>query len=116
MFDPRITDLEGWVAALIQPGALIELGVLVLCGIAAWSIAALVSRAMVLRGPSSIMFGRRIVDGVLFPLLLLCLAYAAQALLARWVAPVVFKIAIPVLLSLLVIRLGVKVKIGRAHV
>jgi small-conductance mechanosensitive channel len=48
-------------------------------------------------------------------LLLLCLAYVARALLARWVALVVFKIAMPVLLSLLLIRFGVKVLQAAFH-
>jgi len=86
-----------------------ELGSLALCGVAAWAIAALICRAMGPRDKTSILFGKRIVDGVLFPLLLLCLAYVARALLVRWVPLAVFKIAIPVLISLLVIRLGVKV-------
>lgn len=109
MFDPRITDLDGWIAALTRPSALLELGALVLCAAAAWAIAALIGRAAGLRDKSSILFGQRIVDGVAFPLLLLCLAYLARALLLRWLPLAVFKIAIPVLISLVVIRLGVKV-------
>ena len=110
MFDARITDFEGWLAALTKPAALTELAVLLACGVMAWLLASLVGRAMAAtRDKSSIMFGRSIVDGVLFPLLLLCLAYVAQALLVRWMALAFFKIAIPVLLSLLVIRFGVKV-------
>ncbi|MDP3616660.1 MAG: mechanosensitive ion channel protein, partial [Rhodoferax sp.] len=109
MFDPRITDLDGWLAALTKPAALQELGALVLCGVAAWALAALICRAAGLRDKSSILFGERIVDGVAFPLLLLCLAYLARALLLRWLPLAVFKIAIPVLISLVVIRLGVKV-------
>src|SRR5659263_265995 len=109
MSDSRITDLDGWMAALTQTAALMELGSLALCSVAAWTIAALICRAMGPRDKTSILFGKRIVDGVLFPLLLLCLAYVARALLVRWVPLAVLKIAIPVLISLLVIRLGVKV-------
>jgi len=109
MFDPHTTDLDGWVAALTQTAALIELGTLALCGVAAWVLAALLRRGLGSNLTSSIMFGRRIVDGVLFPLLLLCLAYAARALLLGRVPLAVFKIALPVLIALLVIRLGVKV-------
>lgn len=109
MFDPRITDLHGWIAALTKPTALLELGALVLCGAAAWAMAALICRAAGLRDKNSILFGQGIVDGVAFPLLLLCLAYLARALLLRWLPLAVFKIAIPVLISLVVIRLGVKV-------
>ena len=51
----------------------------------------------------------RIVDGALFPLVLLSLAYIARTLLHHWVALAAFKIAIPVLVALVVIRIGVKV-------
>lgn len=109
MSDVGITDLDAWVEALIKPGSLIELGVLLLCGLVAWAISALASRTADVRGPRSIMFGRNVIDGVMFPLLLLPLAYAALTLVARWVPLAVFKIAIPVLIALLVIRVGVKV-------
>lgn len=45
----------------------------------------------------------------MFPLLLLCLAYVARPLLAQWLTPAISKIAIPVLVALLIIRVGVKV-------
>ncbi|MEI8168412.1 MAG: mechanosensitive ion channel domain-containing protein [Rhodoferax sp.] len=109
MSDSRITDLDGWIAALTKPAALMELGALVACGLLAWLLASLIARAVGTRDSSSITFGRRIVDGVLFPALLLCLAYLARALMVDWVQLAVFKIAMPVLLSLLVIRFGVKI-------
>ena len=109
MFDGRIADLNGWLAALGRPAALLELGLLLACGLGAWALVTLAGRATGARDPSSILFGKRIVDGVLFPLLLLCMAYVVKALLGHWAPPTLFKIAIPVLISLLVIRLGVKV-------
>lgn len=109
MSKPRITDLDSWLAALAQPASLIELGTLLACGFLAWLLASLVARAMGTREPTSIMFGRRILDGVLFPLLLLGLAYLARTLMVDWVPLAIFKIALPVLTSLLVIRFGVKV-------
>jgi len=109
MSNPRITDLEGWLAALARPAALMELGVLLLCVGLAWALAALLQRGLGPKNSASITFGKRIFDGVLFPLLLLCLAYAAKSLLAHWVPLAVYKLAIPVLISLLVIRFGVKV-------
>lgn len=109
MTDPRITDLDTWVAALTQVTVLQELGVLALCAGLAWLMAWLASRTVVQRDLNSIMFGRRVLDGVLFPLLLLVLAYAARRLMMHWMPLAVFKIAIPVLIALLVIRLGVKV-------
>jgi small-conductance mechanosensitive channel len=109
MSEPAITDLKDWLAALSQTSVLIELGALLACALLAWLLVRLVSRAFVEREHNSIMFGRRIVDGVLFPALWLCLAYAARKLLAYSVPLALFKLAIPVLMSLLVIRLGVKV-------
>jgi small-conductance mechanosensitive channel len=105
----RITDLEGWVAALTQPSALMELASLLLCIGLAWTLIWLLRRSLGASDKRSIWFGQRLVDGVLFPLLLLCLAYAARALVARWLPLAVFQIAVPVLVSLLVIRVGVKV-------
>ncbi len=105
----RIDSLDAWFAALTKPTALIELALLVACALLAWLAVRLVRRASGMADPSSILFGRRIVDGVLFPLLLLFLAYAAEVWLARMFPLAVFKVAIPVLLSLALIRLGAKV-------
>lgn len=105
----RIDTLDGWFAALTQPTVLTELGVLVGCVLLAWLVVRVASRARPLVDESSILFGRRLIDGVLFPLLLLFFAYAAQALLARVMPLALFKVAIPVLLALAAIRLGVKV-------
>ena len=105
----RFDSLDAWFAALTQPTALTELAALLACVLLAWLVTLLAHRARRWANESSILFGRRLVDGVLFPLLLLSLAYAAQALLAPVLPLAVFKVAIPVLLALAVIRLGVKV-------
>jgi small-conductance mechanosensitive channel len=109
MSEPRLVDLDTWLGALTKTAALAELAALLVCAGLAWALASLISRAVGQRDLTSIMFGRRVVDGVLFPMLLLVLAYAARGLLVRWFPLAVFKLAIPVLLSLVVIRLGVKV-------
>ncbi len=105
----RFDSLDAWFAALTQPTALTELTALLACVLLAWLVVRVGSRARRVADDTSILFGRRVVDGVLFPLLLLMFAYAAQALLARLFPLAVFKVAIPVLLSLALIRLGVKV-------
>jgi small-conductance mechanosensitive channel len=105
----RIDTLDGWFAALAQPSSLTELATLVGCALLAWLVVRVTGRARMAADGTSILFGRRVIDGVLFPLLLLFLAYVAQALLARVFPTAVFRVAIPVLLSLAVIRLGVKV-------
>lgn len=109
MSEGGIPSLEGWITALTRPAALAELAALVASGVLAWALSLGISRAVGTQDKSSILFGRRILDGALFPLLWLPLSYLAQALLARWVPMAVFKIAIPVLMALVVIRVGVKV-------
>jgi small-conductance mechanosensitive channel len=105
----RVLTLDQWIDALLQPTSLTELAALVGCVLLAWLLVKLARRATGNDDTGSIFFGRRLVDGVLFPLLLLLFAYIVQGLLARWFPLAVFKVVIPVLLALAVIRLGVKV-------
>lgn len=105
----RIDSLDAWFAALAQPTTLTELAALVACALLSWLVVRVAGRARMAVDNTSILFGRRVIDGVLFPLLLLFLAYAAKALLERMFPLALFKVAIPVLVSLAAIRLGVKV-------
>jgi len=105
----KIDSLDSWFAALAQPTTLTELAALVLCAMLAWLVVRVAGRARMAVDNSSILFGRRVIDGVLFPVLLLFLAYMAKDLLERMFPVALFKVAIPVLVSLAVIRLGVKV-------
>jgi small-conductance mechanosensitive channel len=108
--------MENWfspeLVALIReaerPYAYIALLLIVGAIPIAWGIPRL------LRGPvprhGSIIYGGRIFDGVLFPALWLGLVWMARVFCMRQHLPLaVFKIAIPTLLSLLVIRLTVRV-------
>ncbi|WP_367846506.1 mechanosensitive ion channel family protein [Rhodoferax sp. WC2427] len=104
-----ITDLDSWLAALLRPTALVELASLGVCILLAWTLVWLLRRAVGLPDEKSILFGRRIVDGVMFPLLLLALGLLDEVLLQQWIPLALFKIAMPVLVSLAVIRTGVKV-------
>jgi small-conductance mechanosensitive channel len=105
----RIDSLDEWLTGLAQPSALIEIGVVIACAVLAWGVLRLLRRASANTDKNSVVFGQRIIDGVLFPLLLLVFAYIASIFLLRFFPLAVFKVAIPVLLSLAVIRLGVKV-------
>lgn len=104
-----IDDFQTWIDSFLHLHALVELTVLAGCVLLAWALVAWLRRVVNPDQSVSIWFGRGLVDGVLFPSLLLSLAYLARAVLSQWQALAVFKVAIPVLLSLVVIRVGVKV-------
>jgi small-conductance mechanosensitive channel len=105
--DLNLDEFHELLAALAQPRVLIELGVLAACLALAW----LVVRR--LRPPDtavdSIWFGARNFDGVLFPLVAIGFALAARFAIAGLQKVAVFKLAIPILLSLLVIRVTARV-------
>ena len=109
--DPMAPETAEVVAelatSLFAATALAELAVFAACLVLAWVIVRL------LRGPQaapgSIWFGRRIVDGVLFPVLALLLALLARRALLAFVPLAVFKLVVPILLSLVAIRLTVRV-------
>jgi small-conductance mechanosensitive channel len=109
--DLSLAELGEFAEALLKPAALTELAVLAGCLVLAWGV------VRALRGaeptPGSTWFGDRVVDGVLFPVLALLFA-----LLARWVMAsllpshaqvAVFRLVLPILMSLAVIRLTVRV-------
>ncbi len=100
-------ELGELLAALVHPDSLIGLGILVACLLLSWALVRLLRGGTQVTG--SIWFGERIVDGVLFPVAALVLAYSAKLILVGTVKAAVFKLAIPILLSLLVIRLTVRV-------
>jgi small-conductance mechanosensitive channel len=100
-------ELGRLLHALWQPTALIEMGVIVGCLGLAWAIVRLVRGPEPRRG--SIWFGHGVVDGIFFPVLALLLVLFARWALKTWVPLAVFKVAVPVLLSLAVIRLTVRV-------
>jgi small-conductance mechanosensitive channel len=101
-------EFETIVASLMQPTVVTEAVALVACVGLAWALAKLVrGRA---RPEHSVWLGENIVDGVLFPMLALAFAYAARAVLhASGVPLALLRLAIPILLSLALIRLGVRV-------
>jgi small-conductance mechanosensitive channel len=104
-----IDDFSGWLDTFMQTTVLLELLALGLCVAAAWGLVAALRRGLSDSDNDSIWFGERVVDGVLFPLVLLCLGYVARELLGHFVNIAVFRLVIPVLIALVVIRVGVKV-------
>ncbi len=106
---PLLDDVGSWLQAFVQPTVLSELVALVVCVVLAWGVVAALSRGLGQADSRSILFGARVVDGALFPIVLLGLGYLARTLLLTWVPLAVFKVVIPVLMSLVVVRIGAKV-------
>ena len=102
-----MNELTTLLTALFQANSLISLGVLVACLIVSWSLVRLLRGSTPPAG--SVWFGDRVYDGVLFPATALVIAYAAKLTLTGTLSPAVFKLALPMLVSLLVIRLTVRV-------
>ncbi|WP_084267164.1 mechanosensitive ion channel family protein [Azohydromonas lata] len=104
------TDLQALLEALTHRGVLVELGTLAGCLGGAWALTWLL-RGRQPRAPG-VWFGDHLVDGVLLPALAL-----AAVLTARWalhssgvlVRPALLQLAVPILASLLIIRVGVRV-------
>lgn len=94
-----------------KPAVLTELGLLVACVGLAWLLVRLLQPRLASKQlKHSVLFGHHVVDGALFPGLALLLALGAKRLLP-WLElkPALFKLALPVLMSLLVIRLTARV-------
>ena len=105
-----LQDLVHALNALRQPAGLIEIAALLACIGLSWGLSALLRRVVRHHiGPDSILFGRQLFDGALFPLLLLGLALVARAVLQAFVPLALFKLMLPVLMSLTLIRVGAKV-------
>jgi len=104
----KADDFGQLLDALLKPSTLSELGLTLGCLATAWLLVRLLRGADT--NEDSIWFGQRIVDGVFFPSLALLLA-----LLVRWVLimqglpAALFKLVVPILVSLAVIRLTVRV-------
>ena len=104
---PTAVELGRLVDSLLKPTVLTEAVAVAACLLLAWGLVRL------LRGrepkPGSIWFGEGVVDGVLFPVLALLLAALVRFGLQGWLPPALLKLMVPVLMSLVVIRLTVRV-------
>ncbi|MEN9889364.1 MAG: Mechanosensitive channel MscK precursor [Pseudomonadota bacterium] len=104
----RIADPLGWLDALARPETVQALIAFAGCVVLAWLVTWGVRR--IFKGfELSVLLGKRLFDGVLFPGLLLLLTYGARALMSAERPVEVFAILLPVCTSLALIRLGVKV-------
>ena len=100
-------ELQELLHNLTGQGALTEAAVLLACLGLSWLICFLLRKVLTIQG--AVLFGRRVVDGVLFPVFALVLALVAREFLKGMVPVAVFKVAIPILTSLVLIRLTVRV-------
>lgn len=106
-FQPGMEGLGALVHGLTRSSAVWEAAALLACLVGAWALVR-VMRGAVPR-PGSIWFGDGVIDGVLFPLFALGLTLGARWALRDLLPPAVLRLAVPVLLSLLIIRLTVRV-------
>ena len=120
-----IDNWREWLALISQQGVLIELLALAVCGLLALGMTVALRRAAARIGAEraraaggappegddrpAVLLGQRGLQGVLFPLLWLLLAYMARLLLLEWQRAPVLRVAVPALIALAAIRGGVTV-------
>lgn len=102
-----IQELRELLQGLTSVSALTEAAVLLGCLGVSWLLCALLRRVVKFEG--AVLFGRKVIDGVLFPVIALVLALIARQFLQHVIKVAVFKVAIPILISLVLIRLAVRV-------
>lgn len=101
-----MSEFENLLHGLGTAAAGVELLVLTACVALAYGLARLAGRG---QAADSVWFGRRTIDGLLFPVLALVLVHAASYVLARGQSTVLLKVALPIFMSLAAIRLCVRV-------
>jgi small-conductance mechanosensitive channel len=104
-----LNELQSLLRHVFSTEAFGEWALLLGCLLIAALVCFTLSRTA-LKRPNSVLFGDGVIDGALFPLLAVGLAFGARRLLpALGVAPALFKLALPLLVSLAVIRLIARV-------
>ncbi len=104
----HIADPLAWLDTLATADSLQVVGAFGVCIALAW-VAVWLMRQAFAAHDLSVLLGRRLIDGVLFPTILLGLTFAAQTLLTADHPIALFDILLPVCISLALIRFGVKV-------
>lgn len=103
------TSISDWLGQFSGPQVLIELAIIALSlSLVLWALHRL-RKALHYDNPDSVFFGTKVVDGALFPLLGLVVLLACSALIRPYQSTLLLSLAIPILTSLLLIRVGVKV-------
>jgi small-conductance mechanosensitive channel len=99
-----MNEISDLLADIARPDSWVEFLSLVVCLVLAYALCRVLNT--VLKKPqNSVWFGRNILDGLMFPLLALTLTYAANYSVGRYQHLSVLKVAVPVLMSLVAIRL-----------
>ena len=104
----HIADPLAWIETLLRADSLVALAAFAAGVVLAWGAVWLVRRAFP-EAALSVLLGRKLVDGVLFPTLLWGFMFGARTLLTQGRPIALFDILLPVCTSLALIRLGVKV-------
>ena len=104
--DTLTAFLAPWLQTEVQPLLLKELALLAMVLLLSWLVTRQLSH---FASGGSVLFGRGLFDGLLFPMLALALTYVAQVVFLKQQTPMLFKLAIPVLWSLALIRLSARV-------
>ena len=107
----NIDDWSAWWDGVTRPHTLLELAVIAVCGALAWWLARELRQGWSdERRHAPILLGQRGFDGVLFPVVWLGLCWIARLAMTRLDLPTeLFRIALPALIALAAIRLGVRV-------
>ena len=104
----HIADPLAWIDSLARPDSLVALAAFAGSVVLAWCVVWLVRRTF-RESRLSVLLGERLIDGVLFPMLLWGLMFGARTVLTQEPPIALFNILLPVCTSLALIRLGVKV-------
>ncbi len=104
----RVEDPLAWLDGLTLAQSSLELSLIAVCVISSWLLTWMVRRAAP-RATLNILLGQRLIDGVLFPLVLMVFSFVAKAVLQHQFDVMLLDIWVPVCISLAAIRLGVKV-------
>ncbi|MEY4122394.1 MAG: hypothetical protein RLZZ457_1232, partial [Pseudomonadota bacterium] len=102
-----MSELQELWLDLQSPAIALELVGLTACLCLSWLLSWALGRGFTNR--TSILFGQRLIDGVLFPALALVTTYGLKIVLVKFQHVPVLKVALPVLMSLVVIRLIARV-------
>jgi small-conductance mechanosensitive channel len=99
-----MSEINDLLEDIARPDSWVEILSMVVCLVLAYALCRIVNTALK-KPQNSVWFGRNILDGLMFPLLALTLTYAANYAVGRYQHLSVLKVAVPVLMSLVAIRL-----------